>query len=1355
VWRDKILCGIGDNASVMVNIFPQLRLIIGDRPVAPELPPAERERRFNFVFQSFIRVFAGEDHPLVLFLDDLQNVDRPSLNCLEIILNDAMLKNFMFIGSFRSNEVAGIHPLKSFMAGLEKENIKWKKINLLPLSGKDINSLVSATLLREDTGKLAESIVNKTGGNPFFVNEFLKTLYENGWITYSGGWQYDIKTIESTKITDNIVELMVEKIKRVPAMTLELLKTASCTGNKFYFDTLSQLFNRTEFETMEILKPAIDEGMIIKIGNTARFSHDRVQEAVFSLTTEHERLKNHYLLGKALLENTLPDQKENRLFTIIGHLNYAVSIISDPHERLILAWMNLAAGIKAKSSTAYEQACLFFDTGIMLLPENPWKNEYRLTLALYSEGGEAMYLAGKNQGAEEYFETVLTNAVEPLDKVKIYSIQVPLHTENSRRDKAIELGRKALALLGVNLPEKSNPFILIIELMKASRMVKRLVKNKNADSLLELPHVSDHVKLAVSQILMSITTPAYISNPDYYPLIALKLLNYTLKNGNSAYSAFAYVVYGLILISTFGKYDAGFQFGRLALKLGEIIDTKSVQSKVNFLFGNLINHWKRPIRENIPFLENGYRAGMETGDIQFASYCINHMLGNLIVSGENLEIVKDRASEFSSVMKKIMQVDTQQYFNMFYQIVISLIKNTGTLSSIKGDLFDEDLIVPELQKTKNLTVLGFYTFWKEYLCYLYGDYEGCIGFAAEGNNYLDSISGMPYYKEYFYYQALALLGALPAAGKKQSNVYLRIVKNNLKKIRKWAIQCPENCLHKQFFIEAEINAVSGRKDIAMKLYDSAVETAHRNGFINEEAMILERASVFYDQEGMEKVSSVYLKEAFSAYKIWGAGAKLRQLFEKHPDILPSPEAIEETAGKSESSSESSTVLAPLDLSSVMKAASAISGEIKMDKLLGRLVKIAMENAGAQKTVIVLFWKGVLNVEAVGNSGSDEIERPYNANIDESLVVPASIIRYVARKKQSIVIDDAYHESAYSRDEYIHDNRVRSVLCQPIVNKGLVIGVIYMENNLSTGAFTKERLQIMNILSGQMGISIDNAGLYDKLESYSKNLEIMVEERTLQLKEVNRELSRRYETMARELRVAHTIQQAIIPDVFPEIPWLSLAGRYIPMEELGGDFYDLFYLDKNIVSIIIADVSGHGVPAALITAMAKISFNSNAVKGKSAGDTIELVNRELCKAIEELMQYLSAFYCIIDMDKKELEYCNAGHVEIMLQRDEKTIIELPPNSPVIGYKTDYEFNSTSVKIMPGDRLVLFTDGIPEARDDESKFYGMDRFIKTLQKNRRQTPEIMVDNIFKDIGDFTMKSPARDDITLLVADILDKN
>jgi serine phosphatase RsbU (regulator of sigma subunit) len=629
-------------------------------------------------------------------------------------------------------------------------------------------------------------------------------------------------------------------------------------------------------------------------------------------------------------------------------------------------------------------------------------------------------------------------------------------------------------------------------------------------------------------------------------------------------------------------------------------------------------------------------------------------------------------------------------------------------------------------------------------------------FAAEGKNYLDSISGMPYYKEYFYYQALAILGELPAVNKKSRGKYLRIVKDNLKKIKKWALECPENCLHKEIFIEAELNAFFGRKNLAMKQYDSAVEEAHRNGFINEEAMILERASEFFRQEGMVRVSTVYLKEAYSAYKIWGAHSKLKQLSEKYPDILPSPDTAEDIKDESTSSTGDGTAgLAPLDLSSVMKAASAISGEIKMDKLLGRLVTIAMENAGAQKAAIVLSKEGVLNVEALGKSGSEVIERPVNTGIDESMDVPASIIRFVARKGESIVINDAWHESAYNRDKYIDNNRIKSVLCQPIVNKGMVIGVIYMENNLSTGAFTKERLYIMNILSGQMGISIDNAGLYNKLENYSKNLEIMAEERTLQLKEVNRELSRRYETMARELRVAHTIQQALIPEVFPEIPWLSLAGRYVPMEELGGDFYDLFYLDKNIVSLVIADVSGHGVPAALITAMAKISFNSNALKGKTAGQTIEHVNRELCKAIEELMQYLSAFYCIIDMDKKELEYCNAGHVEIMLMREDKTIIELPPNSPVIGYKTDYEFHSTTVKIGKGDRLVLFTDGIPEARDDESKFYGMDKFIKSLLKNRSQKPGNLVENIFKDISDFTLKSPARDDITLLIADIISEN
>ncbi len=1361
VWKKKIVNALGDNASLVTEVIPQLKLIIGDQPPVEQLPPAESENRFAYVFQNFTKVFASAKRPLVFSLDDMQWADNASLKWLQIIFMNTELKNMLFIGSYMDGEITPSNPFSLFLDNIHEKNLKRIDIVLSPLEVPAIAHILADAMRSDpdDTRRLAEVIKHKTEGNPFFINEFMKYLDEERLIRYDQKrWHWDIEKIKQAHTTDNVVEFMAKKILKLPARTRIAMKVASCAGMTFYFDTLGAVLELTEETLIRLLAPVILEGMVLKFENMAKFAHSRVREAVYAMLSPEEKIKYHYQLGRSLLLITPPELLDDRIFSIVQQMNYAIAKIANPKERQDLALLNLRAGMKAKLATAYESASTFFKAGIELLPPDAWNICYDAALSLYTESGVVEYILGNHADAEGFFQAVLKFAKNPLDKINVFSVQIPLNTVKNNMDLAVKQGRMALQLLGMKTPKKGNVLLVLAEVLKA----KRLLGKKNVEDLLALPDITDPLKLAISRLLMQLMLPAFISFPDYFPVIALKLVNYSLKHGNSPYSLFAFTVYGLMLCGPLGDIELGYKYGRFARALVEKFNAKTVRCKVDFIFGNMINHWKRPMREDIPLLEEGYVAGFEAGDLSFASYCINHNMAHSIWSGENLEIAIDKGRQYLEIMKKFNQIDAIFAFHMFYQFAHDLSRAQHSFL-IKGDLFDEEKMIPDWIEKKNYSDMGFYSICKQFVHYLFGDYKNSLKYAHEMQKYISSLLGMIFVVESNYYHSLACLGDFDSVGMKERTKYLVTVRRNQKQMKKWANHCPENCLHKYLFVEAELSSKSGDIGSTMKIFDDAIDAARKNGFVNEEAIILEHAALFYNACGRERISDAYLKESFLAYYSWGAMGKIAAMQAEHPEIYkslleegkvgPIPATSSDVSeSPAPSSTTSKTVMGSLDMSTVMKAATAISGEIVMDRLVGRLIRIVMENAGAEKAVLLLNKDGELVVEAMGAAGSDIIRKYDSLPMRDFSIIPESVVRFVNRTHDNLVLNNACFDGAYTRDEYIIKNKIKSILCAPIVNKNALRGILYLENNLSTGVFTKERLKLISLLAGQIGISIDNASLYEKLEDYSKNLQLKVEERTHELSKAHQELAKRHENMKKELKIARTIQHALIPEKFPDFPSVRLAGRYVPMEELGGDFYDVIYINQHKLALVIVDVSGHGVPAALVTAMAKISFGSNTVDGIACGDIMSRVNLEICGAIEGLHNFLTAFFCILDIEKRELEYCNAGHPEALLIRNEKAIIPLAPTATILGYSKKIEYLSEKIKIRTDDKLILYTDGIPEARNEYTKnFYQMARFKDNILKNSRKEPDQLAERLLADVYDFIGESEIKDDITLLIGEI----
>jgi len=544
---------------------------------------------------------------------------------------------------------------------------------------------------------------------------------------------------------------------------------------------------------------------------------------------------------------------------------------------------------------------------------------------------------------------------------------------------------------------------------------------------------------------------------------------------------------------------------------------------------------------------------------------------------------------------------------------------------------------------------------------------------------------------------------------------------------------------------------------AMNDFEKAIKFSVEEDNPLEKAPYYEEIARFYLDNGFEFIAKAYLKEALYSYETWGATGKVKDIKEKHPHLV-STETSNHTSSQElklnrtitgEASSET------LDLATIMKASQAISGEIILNKLLKTLMNIVIENAGAEKGFLLLEKDDQWFIEAEGNVERKDVIVLQSIPIEGKL--PSSIVNYVQRTKDNIVLVDATNNDMFSTDPYIMGNQPKSVLCSPLINQGKLAGILYLENNLITGAFTEQKLKILKLLSTQIAISIDNAKLYEQLEDYSKNLEKKVEERTYELNEANKELnvtnkelSKKNKIMERELDMAKRVQEGIIPteDNFPKRNELKIAAHYSAMESVGGDLYDIIRIGKNSYGFLMADVSGHGVPSALITTMAKVSFTSNSGYGINSGDIFKAVNTEMFNFIGDLEYYLTAYYCIVDLEKGTLQFSNAGHHPAILYRAEtKSLEKLDTNGFLVGAFNGVDYESKSIQLKDGDRILLFTDGIIEARNLEGEFYEYERFMNYVTNNSHLSPKEFIKNLIVEVDKFCNGEPPDDDRTIL--------
>lgn len=1091
--KESIKEALGAEGKVITDVLPQLEFIVGVQPEVAEVGGAEAQNRFKYLFRKLVNALATKKHPLVIFIDDLQWADSSSLSLLESLLTDRVSKYLLFIGAYRDNEVSASHPFIISVGDMENEEVPIHNISIGNLSAHNINELIAEATVASpvSTQELTNLVYQKTSGNAFFVNQFLKSLYQEKYLWFDFEtltWNWDIKKITEKNITDNVVELMASKVLRLPAETQKHLKTGSCIGNSFDLQLLSIIENEEEENLKKNLNEALAEGLIVPTGNAFKFSHDRIQQAVYSLIPELEKNEAHLTIGKLLMKNIAVEKREEHLFDIANQWNWGKDILTDEAEKELLTKLNLDAGRKAKQSSAFKAALDYYEIGISLLKPNAWDIQYEMCRDLYTEATEAAYLSGDFVAMDKHYQLVLSNARNLLEKVKPYEIRILAYKAENKLLDAIKTGLELLKQLGEDFPSKPTMVHVMADLIKT----KIKLAGKDNDKLSAMPTMTDEIKMAAMRIMADIASSSYWATPTLFPLVIFRMVHLSLKFGNTALSAFAFATYGVIMCGVLGQMRNGYNYGKLGLILLEKYNAKEWKTQIYTPIYALIINWNEHVHNTLRPLQESYHIGMETGAIEFACINTNIYCIHAYLSGKPLIRLEEETKAYSESFNQFKQETNFNYNEVYRQPMLNFMGRSANPVILTGEAYDEEKMMLQNTERNDKTGTFFIHFNKLILCYYFHEYEKAAFHAAESRKLLEAVLAKFEIPNHHLYEALTLLALYPNAGSKQGK-YLRRIKSNMGKLKTWAKFAPENYQHKYDLLKAELLRVHGKFNDARLVYDKAISGASVNKYIHEEALAYELTGRFYIQQKSEELAEFYLKASYNAFREWGAEAKLRQMEQVYPRYVSGVNRSEGNILESGKVNNTSSMIhgSVLDITTVLKAANSISGEVVISKLLNVLMGIVIENAGAQKGVLLLEDKGKLYIEAVKDLTDQSISILPHLDPETVDLVAPSIIAYVRRTNENVVINNAAADSRYEKDSYIKSHGSKSIMCIPIIHQGKFIGIFYLENNLTSGAFTQERINLMSLLSGQIATSIENAMLYDSLGK-------KVEERTAEL-----------------------------------------------------------------------------------------------------------------------------------------------------------------------------------------------------------------------------------------------------------------
>lgn len=1352
--KEQILSKVGKNVQAIIDIIPELEFLIGPQEALPVLPPAESQNRFNQTFEQFVLCFASSEHPLILFLDDVQWIDTASLHLLRLLLLESSVSNFLVILAFRDSEINPISGLSQLIHEIDKSPTKHLKINVKPLVLKDLSTLISETLFvkNERVNDLAKLIHHKTNGNPFFVNEFLKTLYQKGAIAFNHEndcWEWDNAAIEKMSMTDNVVELMAQKMKELDEKTLPILTFASCVGSQFDSKILAKIAKSSQKSILEHLEEPIKQGLILALNDEFtdvswleedeipnlefRFLHDRVHHAAYSLLEENTRERIHFEIGTHLLQTYSNEELEDELFNVVNHFTLGINYASG-ENRFNIIQLILRAGTKAKQSNAYDSAQKMLNSAQSIIQESDWDTHYDDCFKVYLEWSESTYLSGDFNSAEELFNKTFKKAQTNIHKASVSFTRIVLYMNMNRYKEVADLGVEAARLLGVNLPKKPNKLHLLIPLLS----IKFRLRNINISSLITREEMSNPELIAVMKIFENATPGAYFTNQDLMALMVLKMIQLSLDHGFTASTTFAFATFGLMLGSGFGDFKSGYEFGELAINLSNRFNNTANKAKIYQLFANFINHWTKPLKTDLPYLYQSLEFAQQSGDFVYAGFDAFIDTNTNFILGERLPELMQRCEDYIEFNNKIKMLDSYNTHRLIKQVLKRFVEVSLPLHELSDEFFDEAQNLAFVKESPNRISEQVYYMYKMILSVFFGDSKKAIEYGKQSEKLIYAPIGQMISAEHvFFYGLAAALNPKTSRG---------ILKKSIRSFKKWSSFCAENFEHKLLFLQAELARMDKEISEATTLYEKAIKRADEDGFIHIKALICERAARFQLEVGREELAHSYLIKAFKHYKIWGATAKLETLKQEFGFLknIKEPKVNHSDESSTTANTSSIETTDSIDITTVIRASQSISGEIELDRLLHRMMQLMLENAGAQHGALLLVDDQQIHLQAEGNADGS-IKTGSNLPLEESQHVAISIVQYVMRTKQNVVLNNAYREGLFSQDTYIQSHHVRSVLCSPVLHQGKLKAIIYLENNLTTAAFTEERLRVINLLTSQLAVSLENAVLYDDMKRLNEELRLEIAERKrseeARILAITESLRK-----TEELENARKFQLSLLPKAPPKLADYEIAVFLKTATEVGGDYYDFFVDKQKRFTAIIGDATGHGLSAGMMVGMTKSALNSLQIDQLNPAEMLSRLNLAIKKANPGRLKMALN---IARFNGDHVQFSSAAmppiyhFIAAKNTVDELIVPGLPLGSPMISTFDEIEFSMKS-----GDLLIGVSDGLPERKNLKDEELGYEAILDIIKKNSSLSVSEMID-VLQDLGDEWSQGLANDDdITILV-------
>lgn len=1082
-WRAALLEALGGHSQLLIGLVPELQLLIGEQPPVPALSGPEAQARFRSALLHFVGVFARPEHPLVLFLDDLQWLDTGTLDIFEALVTDPGKRSLLLIGAYRDNEVAPTHPLARRLAGMRSTVTSFEEIVLRGIGEREV-ALMLADALRaepEAVEPLARVVAGKTDGNPFFAIQFILSLADRRLLKHdpdAARWQWDMERVKGRHIADNIVDLVVDRLSQTPAPALKLLGELACLGNAAEAGWLSLATGRSREDLERLLREPLRAGLLLRVGDAYAFAHDRVHEAAYAMLGADERATLHREIGIRLTAALDPAELDEQVFEIVGQLNRArLDAALSPNA----ATLNLAAGRRARAAAAYIAACNYLAMGIAQLGENAWATRYPLAWSLALEHAECTFLKGDFEDTARLVDALLRRAATDIDMADAVRLQIELAVVRSDNEAAVASALTALERFAIVLDPHPGPDAVDA----AYRDVWEAYGDRPIACFAELPEMTDTRALASIRLLAELWAPAFFTDFNLTVVVTCRMVELSLAHGIAPASTQGFAWMGWLLGPAFGRYDDGLAMTRLAHEVAERRTTLLDASRILQALG-LTETWTQPLPKAVDTFRTSAELGIEVGDVYFACYAYAHMLLYRLMMGEDLRSLHEECVGSREFARKVGFAGGLGIILATERAVASLRGCTAGLGDYDGDGFDQAAFEEGLESSGLAVVVAWYWTRRTLLLVLAGDHGGAI--AAADRAYPNPRLNILHVQnaDYHTYRGVALAMACDARPPAERGALLRQIRSHHDQLATWAAETGSATFaDRPILLRAELARLEGDEPGAQGHYEHAITTARQHGFVQNEGLASERAATFYAARGLKIAANAYWRAAHGAFLRWGAVAKVSELEARHP-------WLKERVAPRDVTSTTVAPLASIELATVVKIAQAVSGELVLDRLVEALMRIALEHAGADRGALLLWSDGELGVEAVASARPDGGMVRVEGGTTRQSAVPMSVINTVARTREAVIVEDAAAPGPFAADPYFAAGGPRSILCMPLTHPEEVKGVLYLENSLAPGVFTAERITILKLVASQAAISIDNTRLYRAVEERESRIRRLVD-----------------------------------------------------------------------------------------------------------------------------------------------------------------------------------------------------------------------------------------------------------------------